>query len=77
MKKIEETDHLRKQLADSEVARAQTALQLALTNQKVVHDAMAAKYSWQPGDTYDQQSLEIRRADKPKSPVVIEGGKKK
>ena len=81
MEKIEEVDHLKKQLVDTEVARAQLALQSALIAQQSVHGHIAAKYAIQPGDTYDPQTLEIKRAPRAEPENVatvtpLKGGKK-
>lgn len=64
MEKIDEIDHLRMTLANSEAERAALLLERAKANQAAVHSQMQTKYAWQPGDTYDEKTLAITRAVK-------------
>jgi hypothetical protein len=60
--KIDEVDHLRKQIADCEVERAKAVLTACTANQRLVLNAIIAKYGLAEGDGYDSNTLEIKRA---------------
>jgi hypothetical protein len=62
IEKIEEIDHLRKKLAETELARAKLAFERAQLQVASAHATMAKKYAWCEGDMYDENTLVIKRA---------------
>ncbi len=64
--KVSEADDLRRQLADTDAARAKAELDAAMLRKKAVYEHITSAYRLTDGDDYDFKTLVIKRAAKKK-----------
>lgn len=67
---IEAADHYRKLLVEAEVGRAEAALEAALAKRELVFVGLKSKYGMGDADTYDGQTLLIKRAPAAPPPLA-------